>query len=62
MDDQGFEMIESNKQKKGRRNLEREESAQRTEAVQEPIRRINSWRAKMFKPKANVEESRQVVE
>jgi hypothetical protein len=62
VDDQGFELIESNKQKKGRRILEREESAQRTEAEQGPIRRINSWRAKIFKPKANVEEWRQVLE
>jgi hypothetical protein len=62
VDDQGFELIESSKQKRGRRILEREESAQRTEAAQGPIRRINSWSAGMLKPKANFEESRQVLE
>jgi hypothetical protein len=62
IDDQGFEMIESNKQKKGRRILEREESAQRTGAAPGRVRRTNPWRAKMLKPKGVVEEWKQVLE
>ena len=62
IDDQGFELIETKVQKKGRWAAEREEAAREINDWQGPVRRISAWTTKLLKPKAINEEWRQVLE